>query len=74
LERLKAVIQVTLRTGGRTLTDIAKNGEKPSDVVVKHVGESAQNLIQKLRGRERKRAAPQRITPKKFKLTKRDTS
>ena len=51
----------TLRTGGKILTDITER--KPTDaaiagdIVSKHVTESAQNLISKLKGRGRKRAS-----------------
>ena len=74
---VKAVRRETLRTGGKILTDIAYTVVKPRHIIAKHVGEPAQNLIQKLRGRVRKRAAPksQRGKPpkkKKVKITKRD--
>ena len=69
----------TLRTDGRILTDIVDNKSadvKSDDIVAKGVGESAQNLIQKLRGRGRKRAAPISLgkppKKKKVRLTKRD--
>ena len=74
---VKAVRRETLRTGGKILTDIADTDVKRRHIIAKHVGEPAQNLIQKLRGRVRKRAAPksQRGKPpkkKKVKITKRD--
>jgi hypothetical protein len=73
---VKAVGRETLRTGGKILTDIADTDTRPSDIIAKHVGESAQNLIQKLRGRGRKRSAPLRIPSKKkvekIRLIKRD--
>jgi hypothetical protein len=52
-----------LRTGGRILTDKADEDSKTRDIIAKHVGESAQNFIQKLRGRDRKRPALRRIPP-----------
>jgi hypothetical protein len=67
-------------TGGRILTVIANNKSadvKPDDIVARRVEESAQNLIQKLRGRGRKLAAqkwrgkPKKKKKKKVKLTKR---
>jgi hypothetical protein len=65
----------SLRTGGKILTDIGDTDSKPRNIIAKHVAELAQNLIQKLRGRERKLPAL-RKTPskklKKFKLIKRD--
>jgi hypothetical protein len=48
----------TLRTGGKILTDIAKNNSpdiSARDIVSKHVTESTQTLIRKLLGRGRKR-------------------
>lgn len=54
----KVVGREALRTGGKILTDIAEN-QSPDvstrHIVSKHVTESAQNLISKLRGRGRKR-------------------
>jgi len=47
----------TLRTGGKILIDIAARDDvSAGDIVSKHVTEYAQNLINKLRGRGRKRA------------------
>jgi len=47
----------TLRTGGKILYAIAERDDvSAGDIVYKHVTESAQNLISKLRGRECKRA------------------
>ncbi len=51
---VKAVGQETLRTGGRILSDQADNtaGDvKPRHIISKHVGDSTQTLIQKLRGK-----------------------
>jgi len=49
----------TLRTGGKILTDIAERSSTDTtaagDIVSKHVTDSAQKLISKLRGRGRKR-------------------
>ncbi len=81
---LKAVGRETLRTGGRILSDLADNtaGDvKPRHIIAKHVSDSAQTLIQKLRGKGRKRpAAPRsrglppkkKARPKVAKTTKRD--
>jgi hypothetical protein len=55
---IKAVGRESLRTGSKILTDIADTESKPRDIIAKHVGESAQNLIQKLRGRGSKRSPP----------------
>ena len=61
----------TLRTGGKILSDVADNtstGAKHRHIIAKHVNDSAQNLIQKLRGKGRKRAATlkaREIPPKK---------
>jgi hypothetical protein len=66
----KDVGRETLRTGGKILTDIAETDIKPCDIIAKHVGELAQNLIQKLRGRGRKRPALRRIPSKKLKKIK----
>jgi len=56
----KAVGRETLRTGGKILADIAERSPTDTttagDIVSKHVTESAQKLISKLRGRGRKRA------------------
>ena len=50
----------TLRTGGKILTDIAERSPTDTatagDILAKHMNESAQNFISKLRGRGRKRA------------------
>ena len=57
---MKAVGRETLRTSGRILSDVADNtaGDvKPRHIIAKHVGDSAQTLIQKLRGKGRKRMA-----------------
>ena len=57
---VKAVGRETLRTGCRILSDLADNmaeDVKPRHSIAKHVSDSAQNLIQKLRGTGRKRAA-----------------
>ena len=52
---VKAVGRETLRTGGSILFDLAYNTAK--DIIAKHVSDSAQTLIQKLRGKGRKRPA-----------------
>jgi hypothetical protein len=54
----KAVGREALRSGGNILTDIAEKKSpdvSTRDIVSKHVTESSQNLISKLRGRGRKR-------------------
>jgi len=54
------VARETLHTGGKILTDIAERSPTETttavDIVSKHMTESAQNLINKLRGLGRKRA------------------
>ena len=58
---VKAVRRETLRAGDNILTVIADNTSpnvKHGEIVATRVGESIQNLIQKLRGRGRKLAAP----------------
>jgi hypothetical protein len=45
---VKSVGRESLHTGGEILTDIAETDRKPRDIIPKHVGESAQTLIQKL--------------------------
>jgi hypothetical protein len=73
LERSNAVGKESLRTGSKILPDIADSDRKPRDIIASLVGASAQNLIQKLRGRGRKRSAPlRRLKTKKPKLIKRD--
>jgi hypothetical protein len=64
----KAVGRETLRTGGKILSDIAENKSpdvSAGDIVTKHVTESAQNLIGKLRGRGRKRPSSSSSASKK---------
>ena len=79
---VKAVVREMLRTGGKILSDIAyitSSDVKNRHIIVKHVSDSAQNLIQKIRGKGRKRAAlkSREIPAKKkamkmVKTTKRD--
>ena len=81
---MKGVGRETLRTGGRILSNLADNtaGDvKPRHIIAKHVGDSAQTLIQELRGKGRKRSASPRsrglppkkkARPKAAKITKRD--
>ena len=52
LSGVKAVGRVTLRTGGKILSDIAENTSSdvmPRHIIAKHLSDPAQNLIQKLR-------------------------
>jgi hypothetical protein len=46
---VKVVGRESLRRDGKIIIDIADTDHKPSEIIAKHVGESAQNLIQKLR-------------------------
>ena len=77
----KALGRESFRTGGKILSDIAENRSpevSAGDIVSRHVTESTQNLISKLRGRGRKRARGptsqnKRKTNKRAKITKRDT-
>jgi hypothetical protein len=73
---VKAVGKESLRTGSKISSDIADMVRRPHYIIPSHVGDSAQNLIQKLRGRRRKRSARLRRLPakktKKPKLIKRD--
>jgi len=61
----KVVGRETLPTGVKILTDIAerspKNTTTARDIVSKHVTESAEKLISKLRGRCRKRASGEAV-------------
>jgi hypothetical protein len=53
-----AVGRETLRTGGKILTDIEVNKSpdiSARGIISKHVGETTQNLMGRLRGRGRKR-------------------
>lgn len=62
----KALGRETMRTGGKILSEIAENRSpdvKARDIISKHVSESKQNLIGKLRGhgaRKRKQSSPKR--------------
>ena len=78
LERCKALGRETSGTGGDILTDIARSSpdQNPRDIVSKHVTESTQNLIAKLRerGLKRKRSGTT-VKPrasKRPRFTKRD--
>ena len=51
-----AVGRETLHNGGKILIDIAERSPTETTTVSKHMTESAQNLISKLRARGRKRA------------------
>ena len=59
----------TWRTGGKILTDIAERSPTDTmtagDILAKHVNESAQNFISKLRGRGRKRTHGEAVEGKK---------
>ena len=57
---VKAVGRETLRNGGKRLSDLANNtssDDKTRHIIAKYVSDSAQTLIQKLRGKGCKRAA-----------------
>ncbi len=74
---VKAVGRETLRTCGRILSNLADNtaGDvKPRHIIAKHVCDSAQMLIHKLRGKSRKRSAAlkKKLKAKTAKTTKRD--
>jgi hypothetical protein len=76
LSGAKAVGREKLRTGGKILTDIGDNKSpdvNARDNISKHVGETTQNLIGKLRGRgrKRKRAPASASQTKKTKKKKR---
>jgi hypothetical protein len=77
-ETLRTLGREALRTGGKILTDIAENPQAGTrDIISKHVSNSTQNIINKLRGggRKRKRAssAPKRKKNiKRAKTIKRD--
>jgi hypothetical protein len=64
-ETLKALGREALRTGGKILTDIAEKTPQTEtrDIISKHVTDSTQNIIKKLRGggRKRKRASKLKI-------------
>jgi len=50
-ETLRALGREALRTGGKILADIAENPQaRTQDMVSKHVTDSTQNIIKKLRG------------------------
>ena len=60
---VKAVVRETLRTGGKILSDLADNRSgdvKHPHIIAKPVNDSAQNLIQKLRGKGRERTATEK--------------
>jgi hypothetical protein len=78
-ETFKALGRETLRTGCKIMTDIADNPQTSvHDVVSKHLSETTQNVLQKLRGgggRKRKRAPsrrrpPRKVTGKRARVTK----
>jgi hypothetical protein len=64
-ETVRALGREALRTGGKIMTDIDDNPQTSvHNVISKHVSESTQNIIQKLRGGGRKRKrAPSRCRP-----------
>jgi len=49
-EMLKALVREALRTGCKILTDIAENPQTETKDISKHVTDSIQNIIKKLRG------------------------
>ena len=62
----KAVGRETLRTDGRILSDLADNKAvdvRPRHIIAEHVSDSARTLIQKLRGKGRKRSAALKLRP-----------
>jgi hypothetical protein len=65
----KAVGRESLRTGGKILTDITDTDHRPRDIIAKHIGESAQNFIQKFCGRVRKLPALRKTPSKKLKIS-----
>jgi hypothetical protein len=77
-QTFRALGREALRTGGNILEDIAENPQVSShDIISKHVGESKQNVVKKLREggtRKRKRApgVKNKRKSKKAKTTKRD--
>ena len=73
----KAFGRETLRTGGKILSDIAENRSdevNAKDIISRHVSDSTQNLINKLRGRgqKRRRVTKKRKPNEKAKIIKRD--
>jgi len=78
----KALGRGSLRTGGKILSVIAENRSPEvsvGDIVSRHMTESTQDLIDKLRGRGRKRTRARtsqnkRKTNKRDKVTKSDIS
>jgi hypothetical protein len=71
VEWLPRLGRETLRTGGEILADIADNKSpdiSARDIISKHVGETTQNLIGRLRGGGRKRKrAPSKKKKKQLK-------
>jgi hypothetical protein len=68
------VSRETLRTGGKILANMAENTSpdvSAKNIVSKHVSESAQNLMGKLRGCGRKRPAAKSKKRKNMKPSKR---
>ena len=66
----KAVGREALRTGAKVMTDIAANPGQTGDILSKHVTETTQNIIKKLRGggsRKRKRASSRKPSQHKAK-------
>ena len=64
----KALGRETLRTGDKILRDIAENRspeERPGDIISRHVTKSTQTLLNKLRGRVRKRVRRGTVSRKK---------
>ena len=77
---VKSLGRKALHTGGKIMTNIVDNlaQTRVRDIVSKHVSESAQNIINKLRGggglRKRKRASSRKLLKQKTKrarITKR---
>jgi hypothetical protein len=79
-QTFKALGREALRTGGKILQDIAENPQVSShDIISKHVSESTQNIVKKLRGagrgtrkRKREHSANNKRKSKRAKTTIRD--
>jgi len=73
----KSVGCEALRTGAKVMTDIAANPGQKGEILSKHVMETKQNIIKKLRGSGRKikrASSSHRHKAKKAKMAKRKFS